>query len=81
MCFRDASTSSGSAEPPGGDGSAEPRPRSDPSTLIATNRPLDDEHRHVPDGAATTRWDGHLERDYAMAALAQNLNTPARRSA
>ena len=63
------------------DGTALPT-HSDPSTLIATSQPLDEEHHHVPDGAATTRWDGtHLDRHYAIATLAQNLNTTTRRSA
>ena len=50
--------------------------------LNASPDAIEDEHLDVEPAAATTRWDGsRLDRDYAVAALAQNLTSTRRLSA
>jgi hypothetical protein len=54
----------------------------DPTRLAATTRNIEDEHDHLAPDAATTRWDGtRLDRDYALAGLAQRLHSTTRLSA
>ena len=54
----------------------------DPSTLIAADQPVEDDHPDVAPDAAKPRWDGtRLDRHYAVATLATGLIPPAARSA
>ena len=51
----------------------------DPAAARSTDEPVEREHADVPDGAATTAWDGRrLALGYAVAGLAQNLEAPRR---
>lgn len=52
----------------------------DPATFEGTSRRIEDEHPDVAPTAATTRWDGsRLDRDHAVHAFAQRLDTADRR--
>lgn len=59
----------------------------DPARLTATEQPVETEHCDLADDAATTRWTGeYLDRDWAIAVLAQRrvgarASATARRSA
>jgi hypothetical protein len=51
----------------------------DPSTLITTPVPIEDEHPDVAADAATPKWDGsRMDHEWAITAHAQHLNLPAR---
>src|SRR5882757_7663515 len=53
-----------------------------PADHITTDRPIDTEHPHVAQNAATTKWDGqHLDRHYAVSVLAQRRTKNERPSA
>lgn len=63
------------------DGAELPR-RPEPSRSALGRTPIEEEHPDVAPDAATTRWDGtRLDRDYAVAALAQGLQVVQGRSA
>jgi hypothetical protein len=50
----------------------------DPSAGVTNPTPIEDEHGHVASDAATTRWDGtRLDRQWAVAVLAQRLTSVA----
>ncbi len=56
--------------------------RIDPARLATTDTPVEAEHDHVFDDAATTSWDGTpLDHHYAIAALAQGLHCVMRKTA
>jgi len=58
------------------DGSELPR-HINPADHITTHQPIDTEHPHVTQNAATTQWDGqHLDRHYAVSVLAQRREQP-----
>ena len=53
----------------------------DPAAHINTDRPIESEHPHVTDNAATTKWDGqHLDQHYAVSVLAQRREQQHRES-
>jgi hypothetical protein len=53
----------------------------DPPRLVATADPVEAEHDDVEAAAATTSWDGRpMDRDYAVAVLAQRLRPAPRES-
>lgn len=50
----------------------------DPSRLITTLVPIEDEHAHVAPDAATPKWDGSkMDREWAINLTAEHLNFPA----